>query len=695
MQPGRVSLSHSRQTDSLGAAQSAAFLFRLVSLRAALALLTISAACCLWAGSVAPADHYTPAERKHWSFQKRSHPEVPRFSNAKDTAWAKNPVDAFLLAKLNEKGLRPAPPADKLTLIRRVTFDLTGLPPTPAEIDAFLKDKSPAAYTKLVDRLLASPHYGERWGQHWLDLARFSESDGFEYDTHRPDAWRYRDYVIRSFNEDKPYDRFVLEQLAGDELAPGNPDARIAAGFIRLGPLRRNAGNQDLSFNRNEVLTEMTNVVGSALMGVTLGCARCHDHKFDPIRQKDYYRIQAYFAAIADDDVSLATAAQQADWKAKVDEINSEVKALKARMKDPALSADQKGEMEKKIESIQDSKPVLPSLYSVTDNYQKLTPVHVLARGDSSQRGDEVGPRPLGVLLPDGAPELPEDTHSPRLDLAKWIVDPENPLTARVMVNRIWQGDFGRGIVATPNDFGRMGSRPTHPELLDWLANQFVDGGWHVKPIQRMILLSNAYRQSAWPVDAAAAKEKDPENKLLSHFRRQRLEAEEIRDAMLAASGKLNLKAGGPGVITPIDPSLLTSLYKPSQWAPAQDPTEYDRRSIYLFAKRNFHLPFMEVFDTPDSLLSCPRRESSTDAPQALEMLNGPLSNRLAEAFAQRLSDEAGNDAEKQVRLAYRLAAGRLPNARENQTALEFLRTQPLREFALAIFNLNAFLYVE
>lgn len=299
-----------------------------------------------------------------------------------------------------------------------------------------------------------------------------------------------------------------------------------------------------------------------------------------------------------------------------------------------------------------------------------------------------------GVLLPEGSPELPASTSHPRWELAKWIIDPENPLTARVMVNRIWQWHFGKGIVATPNDFGRMGSRPTHPELLEYLANEFVAGGFSMKHMHRLILLTNTYRQSSNPPDSAAARQKDPDNKLLWKFDRRRLDAEEIRDAMLAVSGTLNLKAGGPSVMVPIQNELIQALYKPSQWRVSPDPAEHNRRSVYLIAKRNLRLPFLEVFDAPDTQVSCPRRESSTHAPQALELLNGDLANRQAEAFAARLEREAGRSRTRQVDLAFRLAAGRLPNERERRLALAFLREQPLREFALAVFNLNAFLYV-
>jgi hypothetical protein len=621
-------------------------------------------------------------------------PAIPQFSDPADRAWVKNPIDAFVLARLKKEGLRPAPKADRFTLIRRVYFDLLGLPPSPTEVSAFVNDRSPDAWEKLVERLLDNPHYGERWGLHWLDVVRFAESDGFEYDTHRPDAWRFRDYVIQSFNADKPYDRFLQEQLAGDEMDPDDQVLRIASGFNRLGPLRKNAGNQEVASSRNEVLTEMTNVVGAGLLGVTLGCARCHDHKFDPIRQKDYYRLQAYFAATHDKDVSLASEEQRNAWQARTEAIEREVRRMRGTMR--ALQGEEKKAMAKKIADLEKEKPEpLPSIYSVANNPEKASPIHVLTRGDYQHKGDKVGMRPLGVLLPDGAPEQPVDAKAPRTQLARWITDPENPLTARVMVNRIWYYHFGRGIVATPNDFGNMGPRPTHPELLDWLANEFVARGWRVKAMHRLILASSAYQQSHYSPIAETALAKDPENKWLWRFNRRRLEAEEIRDAMLLASGKLNRKAGGPSVIVPVEQELVDLLYKPSQWAVTPDPEEHNRRSAYLIFKRNLRLPFMEVFDAPDLQLSCPRREQSTHAPQALELLNGDLSNRLAEALVERLKREAGTHPVEVAHHAYRLVTGRGPTAKERELAVEFLKKQPLREFALAMFNLNAFLYVE
>ncbi len=646
----------------------------------------------LFAAPNAPLGTYKPSERRHWAFVNRAHPEVSKFTAPADRAWARTPIDAFILAKLQQENLRPSPEASRATLIRRLYFDLTGLPPTPAEIAQYVADKSPNSYAKLVDRLLENPHYGERWGQHWLDVVRFAETDGFEYDTHRKDAWRYRDYVIRAFQNDKPYNRFVTEQLAGDEISPKEDETLIAAGFNRLGPLRKNAGNQEVASSRNEVLTEMTNVVGSALLGVTLGCARCHDHKFDPIRQSDYYRIQAYFAAAQDKDLPRATTEEQAAWKAKAEPIEAELKKLKMSMR--GTTPDKRQEILKKMEELQENMPEpIPAVHTVADDMEKKSPIHILARGEYTNKGDAVGMRPLGILLPDAAPELPQDLQHPRVELAKWVTDPDNPLTARVMVNRIWQYHFGRGIVGTANDFGRMGTRPSHPELLDYLANEFVAGGFSVKQMHRMILNSNAYRQASSTINTVAA-DKDPENALLWKFSRRRLDAEEIRDAMLAVSGKLNIKAGGPSIMIPIDKGLVNALYKPSQWAPPKDVSEFNRRSVYLIAKRNLHLPFMEVFDAPDLLTSCQRRATSTHAPQALELLNGDISNQQAEALMNRLEADAGPDPRKQIDLAYRLVSGRAPNPKELAQSLAFLKTQSRREFALAMLNLNAFLYV-
>jgi len=645
--------------------------------------------------SAAPAfaDKLRDGER-HWSFRKRSRPEVPRATDPADRGWVRTSVDAFVLQRLRQDGLRPAPEADRATLVRRLSFDLTGLPPAPAEVAAFVNDPSPDAYERLVERLLASPHYGEQWGRHWLDVVRYAETEGFEYDRQHPGAWRYRDYVFRSFAQDRPFDRFVQEQLAGDELAPEDRDCQVAAGFHRIGPVRRNAGNSEVAFSRNEVLTEMTDAVGAVFLGLTVGCARCHDHKFDDFPQADYYRLQAFLAAAQEHDVVLATAEAQAEWKARTNQVKEEIKKLKESL--PGLDGEGRKRAEQRLREMEHSlPPPLPTIHSVRDVEAERTAVHVLRRGDPDRKGNPVGPRAPGALLPQGTPELAPDTRNPRTLLARWITDPENPLTARVLANRVWQYHFGRGLVETANDFGVNGSRPSHPELLDYLANELVANGWQLKPLHRMILLSRTYRQASQNPDPAAAIGKDPANRLLWRFSRRRLEAEEVRAAMLGVSGELNLKGGGPSVVVPVDKDLVGLLYTPAQWTVTEDEAEHRRRSAYLLAKRNLRLPFAEVFDQPDRLTSCPRRESSTHALQALELLNGKTSNRLADAFARRLEREAGSDRGAQVELAYRLAAGRAPSAKEKELAVRFLTRQPLREFALVVFNLNAFLYVD
>jgi hypothetical protein len=646
---------------------------------------------------IAPMGVYKPAERRYWAFQPCKNVTPPAFTNRTDEAWVKTPVDAFVLAGLKKAGLKPAPQADKLTLIRRITYDLHGLPPTPEEIDAFVNDRSPKAWENLVDRLLDSPRYGEQWGRHWLDVVRFAESDGYEYDTHRPDAYRFRDYVVASFNIDKPYDQFIKEQIAGDEMDPTNETYLVASGFNRLGPLRKNAGNQNVASSRNEVLTEMTNVVGAAFLGVTVGCARCHDHKFDPIRQSDYYRLQGFFAQTQPNDLIRATPEEQAAWNAKVQPLQQQMR--QAQMKMRRATEEEKGKLQMELDSLDEQMPLpLTAIYAVKNDPKQASPIHLLFKGDYLQPLDSVGARPPGVLLPDNAPEDPITAQNPRTKLANWLADSANPLTARVMVNRLWEYHFGRGIVSTPNDFGLMGGRPSNPELLDYLANRFVEGGWKMKAIHRMILLSSAYRQaSASPIEKIAA-EKDAENALVWKFSIRRLEAEEIRDAMLAVSGRLNGKYGGPSVMQPIDEDLVKMLKRPQYWVATKDKSEYDRRTMYMIYKRNLQLPFMGVFDAPDMQLSCARREQSTHAPQALELLNGQTSNDLAQSFAERLVKERPT-APGRIDLAWRLAIGRPPTPQEKLLATRYLSEEAgselrLKELALDVFNLNAFLYV-
>ena len=654
-------------------------------------MFTLLTACSAINSSAAESEYFD-YERKHWAFVPSAAWPVPSFDQREHQRWARTPIDAFVLEKQLERNLHPSPEADRATLIRRLTFQMTGLPPTPEEVAAFVNDESADAYERLVDRLLASPRYGEHWGQHWLDVVRYAETEGFEYDAHRPGAWRFRDYVIQSLNEDRPYDQFVREQIAGDELHPNDHASLAAAGFHRLGPVRRNAGNAEVAFSRNEVLTEQTDAIGAAFLAMTVGCARCHDHMFDPIRQKDYYRLQAFLAASVEHDVELASDEEKQAWAVRNQAVEAEVKRIKDVLKD--APAEDEERLLAELNDAQTKLPApLPTISSVKHDAKERTRIHLLDRGDPDKPGETLTMRPLGVLLPEGAAGLPDDTPTPRTHLAQWITDAKNPLTARVIVNRLWLYHFGAGLVTTPNDFGINGDVPSHPELLDYLARELVKSGWRLKPIHRMILLSSTYRQnSELNAEFHAI---DPNNRRLWRFARRRLAASEIRDAMLAVAGTINSKAGGPSVIAPVDQELVDLLYKPSQWEVTPDEREHHRRSIYLIAKRNLRLPFMEVFDQPDLQTSCARRESSTHSPQALEMLNGKLVNQLAGAFTHRLRQEAGPEANDQVELAYRLVAGREPTDKERELSTAFLEKYSLNEFALAMFNLNAFLYVE
>jgi len=628
--------------------------------------------------------------RQHWAFQPIRQPTPP---NVKDQSWPRSPMDAFILAELESRGWEPAPPASRRELIRRVTFDLWGLPPTPEAVAAFVADPRPDAYEHLVEDLLASPHFGERLAQPWLDVVRFAESEGYEYDRHLPEAWRYRDYVIEAFNEDKSFARFVQEQIAGDELDPRDAECLTAAVFHRLGPVRRNAGNPDIALSRNEVLTERTDILGSAFLGLTIGCARCHNHKLEPISQRDYYRLQAYLAATEEHNVSLANPTEQEAWDRETARIKAEMAALKEAAKQ--ATGTEKDRLAEQLEALEEQLPEpLATIPTIRDDADHRTPIHVLRRGVWEFKGDAVGPRPPSVLIPDKQPELPPDVAQPRWQLAQWLTSAEQPLTSRVIVNRLWQHHFGTGLVRTANDFGLHGERPSHPALLDWIAAELQRSGGSLKAVHRAIVLSSTYRQSGRSPGTASYAADDPANRLLWRYPRRRLTAEETRDAMLAVSGRLNDRIGGPSVMVPVDAELVALLYKPSQWKVTADPREHDRRSVYLIAKRNLRLPFFDNLDAPPLLNSCWRRESSTHAPQALELLNGALSNDLAQAFAQRLLAETNGDPDQLVDHAYRLALGRPPTDAERQLSIRFVQQQPLSEFALALFNLNGFLYV-
>ncbi|MBI3852098.1 MAG: DUF1553 domain-containing protein [Verrucomicrobia bacterium] len=680
-------------------------------------------------------DPFKPADRQHWAFQKVGRPAPPKVKNS---PWVRNPIDAFVLSELEAKGLQPAPPADKITLLRRATLDLTGLPPTPEEADAFLRDKSAESFAHIVDHLLDSPQYGERWARHWLDLARYAESDGFKEDAVRPDIWRYRDYVIKSFNNDKPYDRFIKEQIAGDELWPDDPDARTATAFNRHYPDESNA--RILTQRRQEILNDITDTVGAVFTGLTYACARCHNHKYDPILQADYYRLQAFFANTAAADKTPLVSSEDlrryneklALWKEKTRAIREEMDALEAPHREKlvkeyydkypteirailnkpeternpferqmAWKAKQyldpdsrefvgatahvidkiKGDNRKRwnelkveLDQFKELHPgELPLTSAMTDIGREAPKTFILRSGAYDAPRDEVEPGFLTILNP-----LPAKIVSPpgmassgrRTALANILTDPENPLTARVMVNRLWQYHFGRGIVGTPSDFGFKGERPTHPQLLDWLAGEFVRNGWSMKKLHRLILTSSTYQLSS-RYDVAAARI-DPDNKLLWRFPRQRLEGEVIRDCALAVAGLLNPKLGGPSVLPELPPGLSVR----GGWKVSTDEGERNRRSVYILVRRNTRYPMFETFDMPDTHESCARRNVTTTPVQALTMLNSELTLKWAEGFAARVLQAAGNDLDAQIDTAFRLALSRHPDKEEKKTAKQFFARQ-------------------
>jgi hypothetical protein len=717
-------------------------------------------------------------EAGHWAFRapiRRSPPCVA------DADWPGNPIDAFIRARLETARLRPAPAADRRTLIRRVTFDLTGLPPTPEEVQAFLTDTRPGAWERVIDRLVASPRFGERWAQHWLDVARYAESNGYEGDSERPQAFRYRDWVVRAFNADLPYDDFVTAQVAGDLLAAGSQrdDLLIAAGFNRCGPIHQVSGNVDQLEIRHELLNEMTGGVGSAFLGLTMGCARCHDHKFDPISQKDYFRLEAFFSRAMPKEIDLAGAAERAAhakrlaaWQKQLAPLRSKLSALEAPYRkrlraaklaglelmyrealalDPTKrSAEQKklaehaqtllkvtwdevvaalsdedrqtrANLREKMHALEAQTPRPPArAWTVVESKGALA-ANVLRRGNPHRKGKRVEPGFPEILSPDSP--APNN----RIGLARWLTRPDHPLTARVVVNRLWQHHFGKGLVGTPNDFGLRGERPTHPELLDWLATELVQSGWSLKHIHRLIVLSSTYRQSSTH-DDAAARTADPDNRLLWRMNRRRLEGEALRDSVLAVSGRLTSWLGGPMVRVPLEPEVYDLIFTEGEpdglWLVTPDRREHTRRSLYLFNKRNVRLPMLEAFDQPDTLTSCPIRPVSTFAPQALILLNGPFMQEQARAFAARLCREAESDEGRMAR-AHLLALGRAATAGEVELAQQFLREQTvllrerlrnrrsvalpddlpegtdparaaaLADFCLALLNRNGFVHVE
>jgi hypothetical protein len=724
-----------------------------------------------------------PEARNYWAFQKPVRSPVPVVSQ--DLA---NPIDFFLEKTRRDKGLKPAPRADRITLLRRAYMDLIGLPPTPAETAEYLADNGPDAWGRLIDKLLASPHYGERWGRHWLDVARYADSNGFEHDYDRPNAWRYRDYVVRAFNKDTPYNTFLAEQIAGDELDRVTDDSMIATGFLRS-YAKVGYREKDNPLFRYEYLDDMIGTIGRGVLGLTVNCARCHNHKFDPISQKDYYQMQASLFGYVETDYPLASKEQAEAYERKTAEIDAKIAPLRQRIRqieepyrgklaqekyrkypagvqraiaipeekrtpgeallagqvirttsvssdeiDRAMSAGdlaQKQSLNEQIRAVQSDRPKpLPMAAIVTDGDYRFTPdgpgdepapgkgvksaaiegsflfkgpgryqpppSYFLIRGDPESRGSLMKPGFVGVIdsanLPAEDPPANGRTSGRRRALAKWLGSPENPLTARVIVNRIWSHHFGHGIVATLDNFGKMGEQPTHPELLDWLSVEFMSRGWSIKPMHRLMMTSEAYQMASQYQDAGDAAQ-DPDNRYLWRFPIQRLDAEIVRDAMMAASGALDLTLGGPPVFPHIPGEILRSMSE-GIWKREEDGPRVWRRSIYVYRKRGLPFPMFEVFDLPDQNTSCGRRNVSTVPTQALTLLNDDFVLRQSKLFADRVEEASRGDSAKQVDLAYRIALSRPPRADEARLGVEFLQKRSLADFTHVLLNLNEFLYV-
>ena len=677
--------------------------------------------------------------RNFWSFRPVSRPGIPVVKNGDRV---RTPIDAFVLAKLEAAGLRPAAPASKTALVRRLTYDLTGLPPTSAEVDAFLSDGSTGAYEKAVDRILASPHYGEHWGRHWLDLVRYAETNSFEVDGAKPSVWRYRDYVIQSLNDDKPYDRFVREQLAGDELEPLTAEGLIATGFYRLGPW--DPGAPDRLQATYDELDDIVATTGQVFLGLTVNCARCHDHKNDPFPTADYYRLLSFFHNIRRYGQRGSTrplpnaggTEQNSDggYGTKLAALKRETKKIEDALlphleggerddfgyepNRPAIvrnhvprhvAQDDFDRYQSVTREILALERTRPQALCVSESGPRPPETYVLLRGNPRAKGDRVEPAFPSVLsstLPVPPNPGPGATTSGRRRvLADWIARADNPLTARVMVNRIWQHHFGRGIVRTPNDFGYRGAPPTHPDLLDWLASELVARGWSLKAMHRLIVNSSVYMMSSRP-DSVAALARDPENELFWRFDPRRLSAEEVRDSVLAVSGNLSdATMGGPSVYPLIQREVLSGQSRPGLGWGRSSPEEQARRSVYVHVKRSLLVPLLAAFDAADTDSSCPVRFSTTQPTQALGMLNGEFLQEQARIFADQVWLAAGDDAAAQARLALRRVVQREPSSMEVERGVEFMRRlqekhklaprEALRGFCLLALNLNELVYLE
>ena len=688
---------------------------------------------------VADAQAPQAAKSKLWSYQPVKTPDQPVVNNK---AWVRTPIDAFILAPLEAKGLAPSPDADRAAFIRRATLDAWGVIPSPEDVAAFVNDTAPDAYEKLADRLLASTKYGERQARRWLDLARYADSTGFQNDGTRPNFWRYREYVINAFNNDKPYSQFVKEQIAGDELLPDKQEGLIATGFLAGFP--DNSNSRDLVQRKYQITTDMTDTVGKVMLGQTVECARCHNHKFDKISQKDYFSLQSFFAntSAVDNipaqkgDVERKYEKQWAKWEAASKEIRDKQKAIIDPYREAALKYHNERYLTDSRESIfklkdqwtahdrwvnhrlanvtgeddlagylrdasenKDNKDFKPELALKNQEYKELVadlkkfddlkpasgslnisgvselghpdapPSYVFFGGDHERKLDEVQPA-FPEAITDEKPVITPTAFSSgrRTALANWIASDTNPLTARVYVNRVWEEYFGHGIVETVSDFGKAGQKPTNPELLDYLASKFVKEGWSVKKLHREILLSSVYRQSSdYREDAVQA---DSENKLLAVFPRKRLEAEEIRDSLLVASGKLEDKIGGPSVFPPVPDNLGAAA---TQWKVSKDKKDQNRRSLYIFTRRSLPYPLLDTFDMATAQEAHSKRDVTTTPLQSLALFNSDIVFGWSQALAGRVINEAGNDESAQLDRLYEILFARKATATEKETLQKFL----------------------
>ncbi len=648
--------------------------------------------------------------KQFWSFQPVVRPALPEVNERSRVG---NTIDHFILARLAAQQLALSPVATKRDLLRRVSLDLRGLPPSIAEQQEFLNDESPDAYERLLDRWLADPAYGERWARHWLDLVRYADSNGYERDGSKPSVWRYRDYVIAALNRDKPYDRFVLEQLAGDELPDASDESLVALGFHALGTWQDEVDPLEAPQYRADEMDDMLRTTSQAFLGLTVGCARCHNHKFDPLTMVDYYSLAAVFAPLkrpnqgrTDRDLPLGTSAQIAAEKQRdatiamlqkqIDELN------RTKLADwEQQIATKKAEQQR----LKTDTPDLPRVYRLFEDSPTPPATFLLLSGRASSPGPAMQPR-VPAVLTSRQPLFPaslEKSTQRRLTFANWVISPENPLTARVMVNRIWQHHVGTGLVATSSDFGEKGSRPTHPELLAALAHWFVqDAAWSQKKLHRLILTSETYRQSSAAREDALAI--DPENQLLWRYPYRRLDVEAIRDSMLATGGNLNRTMYGPAVNLPIPAAAIEAhTDKQSAWKADAEPS-IDRRTVYAYVKRTLLVPLLETLDFCDTTQPTERRTITSVAPQALTLFNGEFVNRQAEKFAIRLKNEAGDDSVNQIKLAFRVALAREPAEKELAALQQFLvretdgdsdaaRHRALVQMCRVILNLNEFVY--